>query len=150
MKVQNIKNRSFRPFVESEGVQLYFDHGVNPISGILSLLVQAERITSAGKGVYAVNSAYLPEGKTEYKFKANKDANTVPIQTLLDCPTLVDAKDKEDLEEYLKPYMNAIECSRSSDFNEKAISFDEEGNPIDADEDIMSEVAEMEDQSEED
>ena len=40
MKIQNVKNRLFRPFVESEGIQLYFDHGINPISGLLSLLIQ--------------------------------------------------------------------------------------------------------------
>lgn len=142
MKVQNIKNRLFRPFVESEGIQLYFDHGINPISGLLSLLIQSERITGT-KGVWSVAADYLPDGESEYKFKASKEGNLVPLKVLLECPKLIDAADRAELEKYLEPFMDAIKCSSSDDFNEKSISFDDEGNPVDADDDVLSEMSEM-------
>jgi recombination protein RecA len=148
MKVQNKKNRLFRPFVESEGIQLYFESGINAISGLFTLLIQAERIeprkVEGEKGhSYFVKDDYLPEGVTEYKVKINKDRNEVPLKALMDCPKLVDAETREDLEQYLNPFMTSIASSSSEDFNEKEISFDEEGNPLDADDDVASEMEEM-------
>lgn len=150
MKIANKKNRLFRPFVESEGIQLYFDHGINPIAGLLSLLIQAERVVLSGKGTYSVASDYLPEGETEYKFKANKEVNGVDLKVLLDCPKMLDAEDRAELEAYLAPFKDAIGSSSSEDMTEKAIAFDEEGNPTDADEDAMSEMAEMDSGDEDD
>jgi recombination protein RecA len=148
MKVQNVKNRLFRPFVESEGIQLYFENGINPIAGLLSLLIQSERVTGSS-GTYSVASDYLPEGASEYKFRANKERNDVPLKTLMDCPKLVDASDQAELDAYLAPFLSAIGSSSSKDFSEKAISFDEEGNPVDADDDVLSDITEMDEGDEE-
>lgn len=148
MKVANVKNRSCRPFIESEGIQLYFDNGINPIAGLLTLLIQDERIIPAGKGMWSVVTKYLPDGKEEYKFKAAKEANSVPLEVLLDCPALVDAKDKAELEAYLAPFMGALSNSNSADFGEKVIAFDEDGNPLDEDADLASEIEETEDTEE--
>lgn len=148
MKVANTKNRSCRPFIMSEGIQLYFDTGVNPIAGLLSLLIQEERIVGK-KGNWTVLPAFLPEGKEEYKFKAATGRNEVPLQVLFDCPGLVDAKDRAELEEYLSPFMKAVTNASCDDFKEKAIAFDDEGNPLDDDEDLTSELEEMEEDEEE-
>ena len=94
--------------------------------------------------LYSVAPEYLPEGKTEYKFKASKERNDIPLQALRDCPALVDAKDREELEAYLAPFMRAVANSCSEDFDERSIRFDDEGNVLDTDEDILSEVEEME------
>lgn len=148
VKVKNVKNRLFRPFVESEGIQLYFESGINPVSGLLTLLIQSERITAQGTH-FLVAQDYLPEGSAEYKFKASRERNEVPLKVLLECPKLVDADDKATLETYLNPFTEAIGSSSSDDFNEKAIAFDEDENPLDADEEVMAEMAEMENTEEE-
>lgn len=132
MAIKNVKNRSFKPFVQSEGVQLFFDTGVNPISGILSCLIEAERITGKN-GNYTVMPEFLPEGKTEYKFKASKEVNAVPMQALLDCPKLIDGDSTEDVQAYLQSFGEAIANSDSADFQEKAVAFDSDGNPLDQD-----------------
>lgn len=149
MKVANVKNRSCSPFIESEGIQLYFDTGINPIAGLLSLMIQSERIVPVPKKGWGVVAKYLPEGKDEYTFKATKEANTVPLQVFLDCPALLDAKDKAELVAYLAPSMNAVVNSSNADFIEKSIAFDVEGNPLDEDSDLMSEISEIEEAAEE-
>lgn len=132
MHIKNVKNRAFSPFRETEGVQLFFDTGINPISGILTALLQAERIQGKG-GNYFVMPQYLPEGKTEYKFKASKERNDVPVQLLLDCPTLIDATTSEEVKEYLSTFGAAIAASASDDFLEKGLAFDADGNPLESD-----------------
>lgn len=132
MMIKNVKNRSFKPFVQSEGIQLFFDTGVNPLSGLLSCLLESERIV--GKtGNFTVMPEFLPEGKTEYKFKSSKERNDVPTQVLLDCPKLIDGTTTEEVAEYLAAFGNAINNSSSADFEEKSVAFDSDGNPVDQD-----------------
>lgn len=141
MHVKNVKNRSFRPFVESEGVQLYFDTGVNPLTGLLSCLIQAERIApSGGGGMFAVAADYLPEGSSEYKFKSALARNDVPMQVLLDCPKLVDATTSEEVQVYMDAFGDAIRNSGSDDFEEKSVAFDSDGNPTDQGDDETAEL----------
>ena len=105
VKIKNAKNRFRSPFAEVENLQLFFHRGINPIGGLLSTLLQAERIERAtGKGMYAVLPEFLPTGKEEYTFQSNKDRNDVPISLLLDCPKLIDAVTREEVEEYLLPF----------------------------------------------
>lgn len=141
MKIENKKNRSFRPFIETEGVQLFFDSGINPITGLLSILINAGRIEGA-KGVYKVMPDYLPEGRTEYSFKASMEKNVVPLTVLTECFKLIDAKSAEEVLEYVEPYKGAMQDSESDEFEEKTLGYDEDGNPIDTDDE---EVAEMDD-----
>lgn len=129
IQMKNVKNRTFRPFVESEGIQLFFDSGLNPVAGLLSILRESERIV-LGKGSYSVAPAYLPDGQTDYKFKASKARNIIPVQVLLDCPALIDAKDTQEVQDYLAPFSVSIASSQSPDFGEKKLAFDSEGNPI--------------------
>ena len=134
MQVKNVKNRSFRPFVESSGVQLYFDTGVNPLSGLLSCFIQGERVVPTGKGMFAVTKAYLPEGREEYKFRGSLDRNDVPMALLLDCPKLIDAETTEEVQTYMDAFGDAIRNSGSEDFAEMQVAFDADGNPLDVDE----------------
>jgi recombination protein RecA len=133
MHVKNVKNRSFRPFVESEGIKLYFDTGVNPISGLLSCLINSDRVKPGTGGNYEVTPEYLPENTPSYKFKAARANNDVPLQVLYDCPKLIDASSTEEVKEYLKPFMDSITNSENNDFEEMAVSFDVDGNPVESD-----------------
>ena len=106
VKVKNVKNKTHRPFVESENIQLLFDKGMNPISGLLSCLLDAERIEIKGSGNFVVNTAFT--GGEEVKFKASVDRNDVPIDVLLKCPALIDASSAEQVQQYLEPYKEAL------------------------------------------
>lgn len=142
MQVKNIKNRAFRPFVENEGIKLYFETGINPLSGLLSTLLEDERITGKA-GNFSVVEKYLPEGKTEYKFKSSLERNDVPLQLLLDIPSIINASSTKEVQDYLLPFEEAIGCSNSDDFKEIAVVFDADGNPMD-------EITDEEDEDEED
>jgi len=130
MQVKNIKNRGFRPFVVADDVKLYFEQGIDPVSGLLNCLLEGERIEMKSAGNYLVKSDYLPEDKTEYKFKASKAENRLPIQVLLDCPKLVDAESSKEVQEYLDFWGTGLAASESGEYGEKVVSFDADGNPF--------------------
>ena len=131
MQVKNVKNRSFRPFVIADDVKLYFESGVDPLSGLLTCLIEGERVS--GKGSYSVAEIYLPEGKTEYKFKAKKAENRIPIQVLLDCPKLIDAESEAEVMEYLERWGGGLMATESGEYGEKSVNFDADGNPMESD-----------------
>ena len=106
VKVKNVKNKTHRPFVESENIQLLFDKGINPISGLLSCLLDAERIEIKGAGNFVVSPAF--SNGEEVKFKASIDRNDVPIEILLKCPALIDAGSSDQVQQYLEPYKEAL------------------------------------------
>jgi recombination protein RecA len=135
VRLKNIKNKTHRPFVETENVQLLFDKGINPISGLLSCLLDADRLSIKGTGTFLVNPAY--SGGEEVKFRANAERNDVPIDILLKCPGLIDAASVEQVEKYLEPYKAALE-SRAEDDSE--VEFSEVGDS--ADEEIDEELEE--------
>lgn len=136
VKMTNKKNRSFRPFVETEGVQLYFDSGLNPLSGLLSLLIQDERVEKSGKGTYLVKEKY---GIGD-KFKGAEDRNDIPLDLITTCPQIIDAEDREQVEKYFADFSNSINILDNPDVVEKQVKdendVDEElNNPEDAETD---------------
>lgn len=98
VSVSNVKNKCFRPFVHVRDMNLYFDRGINPVSGLLELLLQEGRIQSGKAGNYQVNPQYA-DGR-EVKFKASLEKNEMPVDILLDCPKLIDAFGQEELSAY--------------------------------------------------
>jgi DNA transposition AAA+ family ATPase len=104
---------------------LFFDSGINPIGGLLSVLQNAGRIVVSGKGTYKVLDPWA-DGK-EYTFKAStakkKEKNDVPLELLMDCPKLVDAATADEVREYLAPYSTAMDTSASGAIEEE--DFDE-------------------------
>ena len=113
VKLKNVKNKTHRPFVESENVQLLFDKGINPISGLLSCLLDDERVEAAkGAGSYLVRPEF--SNGEEVKFRASLERNDIPIEVLLKCPALIDASSREQVEAYLEPYKEAL-SSRAED-----------------------------------
>ena len=127
MEIRNVKNRSCRPFIVAEDVKLYFDEGVDPLSGLLTCLIADQRIT--GKGNYSVDPKYLPEGRAEYKFRAKKSENRISSQILLDCPKLIDAETEEEVQAYLDRWGGGLMATESGEYGEKAVQFDADGNP---------------------
>lgn len=135
MEVKNVKNRSFRPFIKTEGVKLYFDAGINPLTGILTLLIEDERITGKS-GNFTVVEEYAGSLDKPYKFKSSLERNDVPIEVLLDNPKLIDLETREDVIGYFEPFQGAIDHTNSGAFEEKKISYDLDGNYLDEDEEM--------------
>lgn len=106
VKMKNIKNKTHRPFVETDNIQLLFDRGINPLSGLLGCLMDADRIEAKGTGSFVVKEPWA--GGNEIKFKASLERNDVPMEVLLNCPALIDATSREQVEEYLEPFKPAI------------------------------------------
>jgi hypothetical protein len=122
VKITNKKNRFFRPHAWAEGVQLLFDRGINPLSGLLDVLIQAERIEAKSSGNYVVLPDYLPEGKESYGFKGSKARGDVPRALVLDCPRLIDAESREEVEDYLSPYADFEQLQEEGSIMEEAIT----------------------------
>lgn len=147
MQVKNVKNRGFRPFVVADDVKLYFESGIDPISGLLNCLIEGERVEMKGKGNFLVKPDFLPEGMEEYKFKASKGENRLPVQVILDCPKLVDASSTEEVQKYLDNWSSGLAASESGDYGEKSMSFDADGNPFESD-DYDDDIEESDDSEE--
>ena len=121
--MKNRKNRHFPPHRATKGVQLYFDQGINPLGGMLSILIGAERIKVAGKGTYKVLEPWA-DGQ-DYTFKASMERNDVPMELLFNCPKIVDAKDVEEVKEYMAVYNVAVDISNSNSLTEVATNEEE-------------------------
>lgn len=147
MQVRNIKNRACRPFIVASDIKLYFEDGIDPVSGLLAPLLECERVVAKSAGNYAVAPEYLPEGKTEYKFKARVADNRIPLDVLYDCPKLIDAESREQIEAYLERWGGGLYATESDEYEEKSVSFDPDGNPIEVDSD--GNVLDYEDETEE-
>lgn len=116
LKVRNVKNRCTAPFLEAEGVQLFWKDGVNPLSGLLTALIQSARIEKAGNGTYQVMEPWA--GGAEIKFRASKARNDMDAETLYKCPALVDAKDEQELRDYVSIFGSAIGQSENEENEE--------------------------------
>lgn len=129
-RVKNVKNKTHRPFISTENIQLLFEHGINPISGLLSCLMDAGRVTPKNAGFFLVGEQFT--GGEEFKFKASLDKNEVPLEVLLKYPSLVDAASEQELAEYLEPYKAAMDFQIGGDVVETDVTGDEADNEIDA------------------
>jgi len=130
LTMKNVKNRIFRPFVEGDDIKLYFEKGIDPLSGVLLRLREDERVNMKSAGNWEVLPPYLPDGVEEYNFKASKTENTMPRQVLLDNPRLLGVETKEELESYLKDFESGMAASESDQYEEKSVTFDRDGNPV--------------------
>jgi len=126
LKVSNKKNRAYRPYVDVENIPLYFDQGINPVGGLLGALLDADRIVAGGAGNFEVKPEFTPDNKN-YKFKSSNERNDVPLEVLYDCPALIDAKDKSEVEEYLAPFISCIENTKAEDLQVTDVSDDNDG-----------------------
>ena len=120
LNVSCIKNKVHRPFLAASGLQLLFEKGLNPFSGLLELLIQNERIASSSAGNYYVLEPYA-EGK-EIKFRASKERNDVPYEALLQCPKLVDAESSQQVQRYLDTYGMAVDGSATDIASEETFT----------------------------
>lgn len=116
LRVKNVKNRCCAPFREVEGVHLYWADGVDPLSGLLTCLFQAERIDKVGQGTYQVKEPWA--GGQEIKFRASKAKNEIEADVLYKCPALIDAKNEQEVRDYLTIFGSAIKQGQSEDNEE--------------------------------
>lgn len=124
IKIANKKNRENTPFMESENVKLYFDRGIDPLGGILTVLRMAGRITANSGGNFTVNPKY--SNGEEVKFKSALSRNDIPVEVLLKCPAMIDADSADEVEEYLKDWREASNLMGEVDVVENDILSDEE------------------------
>lgn len=124
IKVENKKCRAHRPFVQTDGIKLMFDNGMHPTSGLLSLLMDADRVKMNGSGSFSI----LPQwgGGKEVKFKANLDENCIDLELLYQYPQLLDATSKEELEAYLNPFEKVLAFKKDDSIVETNVSEDED------------------------
>ncbi len=109
--IKNVKNRTYRPFVQADDVPLFFESGINPVGGLLTAMLDSERI--AGKTNYKVLEPWA--AGQEVKFKSSMERNEVPMDILLKCPGLIDAKDAQEITDYLEPFKGAMKYQPSGD-----------------------------------
>jgi len=126
LKVSNKKNRAYRPYVDVDNIPLYFDQGINPVGGLLGALLDADRIVAGGAGNFEVRSEFVPNGEN-YKFKSSNERNDVPVEVLLDCPLLIDASDKEEVQKYLEPFMTCIQNTKDEDLDVTDVTEQDDG-----------------------
>jgi recombination protein RecA len=131
VKIKNVKNKTHRPFCESENIQLLFDKGINPLSGLLGCLLDAERLEVKGAGNFVVKEPWA--NGSEIKFKASLDRNDIPLDVLIKCPSLIDATSAEQVQEYLEPYKSSIDFrpEDDSDIEVTGVVSDQEDEEID-------------------
>lgn len=128
LTINNDKNRTNRPFLRTEGVQVYFDGGINPLGGLLSIMLGAGRIELTGKGRYKVCEPWA-DG-VECEFTAKKVDNMIPMEVLLKCPKIVDAKDTQEVEDYLKVFEKALLMSTGDGIKEESLNPEDEMKEI--------------------
>lgn len=129
LKFANKKSRNCAPGMKTEGVQLFFESGINPLGGLLSILVAIGRVDGV-KGNYVVKGEYTLDGNP-ITFKSSAVRNDVPYDLLLSCPKLIDLATTEDVVNYFKHHIPAIELATGGAIVEKTINDD--GDSIDDD-----------------
>lgn len=105
MDVINVKNKVAKPFRSARGLELFFDKGISPTSGLLDILVEEEKIEQAG-GWYKLPGA-------DKGFRASNF-----VDVLLENPNLVDAPDRQAVEKFLGVNKESLELSISNSENE--------------------------------
>jgi recombination protein RecA len=123
LKVTNKKNRCCSPFREAEGVHLYWNDGVNPLSGLLTCLIQDERIDKVGNGTYIVKEPWA--AGQEIKFRASKAKNEIESDVLCKCPALIDAATEQEVRDYFDVFGAAIKAGSNEENEETAVSSDD-------------------------
>jgi hypothetical protein len=111
MSVTNKKNRHFTPGVKIENIPLFFNTGINPLGGLMDAFLMAERIEATTKGRYRI----LPQWSNGDDDATFQQAKTSPMDLDLLCkyPALIDAKNEEEVREYLKEWSAAIALTNS-------------------------------------
>lgn len=120
LRFENKKSRSSVPGIKTEGVQLFFEHGINPLGGLLSILHALKRIKPVSAGNFEVNPAFS-DGK-QFKFKASTVRNDFPVDVLYSFPSLIDLKSEEEVRQYLDVHSNAINIACNGSIVEKVVN----------------------------
>lgn len=101
MDVKNTKNKVSKPFRVAEHIELFFDYGISPTSGLLKLLEQEGLIEKSG-------SWYVVPG-TDFKFQGQKGLDEI----LLKYPQIVGAESPEQIKEFLNRNNQSLRISAS-------------------------------------
>jgi len=131
LRFRNTKSRCFTPFLNTSEVQLYFDKGVNPLGGLLSVMMAAGRVEKVSSGNYKVLEPWC--GDSEIKFKSSEVRNDIPAELVQKCPAIIDAETEQEAVDYLNVYGAAIELSTSDTTQNVPVEGGDEeiANPLD-------------------
>lgn len=124
IKIKNVKNKTHRPFIESDQINLLFDRGINPLTGLLSCLLDADRIEAKGSGSFVVKEPWA--GGSEVTFRGSLDKNDFPMEILLKCPALIDAVSEQQVKDYLEPFSSAMSFVMTKDTEENTVTDDDD------------------------
>lgn len=119
LDVLNAKNKIAKPFRDASGLELFFDQGISPTSGLAPILVEENRLLSSG-GWFQINPEFLGRAKDAKKFQ-KKDL----VDVLFEYPELVDAESGEAVQEFLGVNRQSLEASME-DFEVDEESVDNE------------------------
>lgn len=104
MSIKNRKNRATRPGLKITNIPLFFNHGINPLGGLLEALVLAGRVS--GKTNYVINPLY--SNGEEATFTAAL-CNPLKPEVLYKYPALVDATSADEVKAYLSEWDKSVE-----------------------------------------
>jgi len=113
MDVQNVKNKISKPFRVASELELFFDLGISPTSGLIKLLVDEEKLSRGGAWYTIIGS--------DVKFQKKDLADT-----LLKYPELIEAPDSNAVRDFLGMNEQSLEASLSEEFSVE----DMDGNVI--------------------
>lgn len=133
----NKKSRGCVPGLKTQGVQLFYKHGINPVGGIMSLLLADERVEVVGRSRYKVADAYS-DGKDVTFTTSITTRNDLPLDILYQCPKLIDGKSEEEVKDFLNSFGDALNLAFDKSVVEKGAKAE------DADDDETSVVADLE------
>jgi recombination protein RecA len=132
LSFENKKSRSSTPGLKTTGVQLFFEEGINPIGGLMSLLISLGRVKNVGKGKYKIAEEFS-DGK-DVTFNASiSTRNDLPIDVILNNPKLIDASSKEEVQEFLDIFKGAISLAFDDKTVEKNASEDDKDDEDESD-----------------
>lgn len=119
LNIKNTKNRCVAPFKKAMNINLFFEKGVDPTSGLLTTLLQINRIRSKKGGYYQVDEKFT--NGEEVIFRTSLEKGIVPLEILYQYPGLIDAPSEDVLKDYLTVFTDAIEESNNVNNVEKSM-----------------------------
>lgn len=138
LSFQNKKSRSCIPGVKTNGVQLFFAEGINPVGGVMSLFLATGRVVkTTGQGKYKVAEPWA-DGKDITFTTAISTRNDIPLEVLYSAPKLIDAESEEEVREFLNTFEGALKIAFDESIVEKSAA--EEDSEDSEDSDVVADL----------
>lgn len=114
MNVSCVKNKVTKPFGIAEDLELFFDYGISPTSGLMKILSE--------EGIIEKNGAwysYTNKKNEEIKFQRKNFE-----EVLIDNPDILGSESSEQLQEYIERNKKSLDISKNSEIDEENILYE--------------------------